>query len=85
MSLYITSVVYCKTFLHFMSSLINNCKKTNSESLSTPNSGVLNVEFALKLRIYRSLKSEICLLFPKDVFVNTAYSAQLPFIAGHSL
>ena len=29
--------------------------------LSTPKVGVLNVEFALKLRIYRSLKSLICL------------------------
>ena len=36
-------------------------KKNNSESVSTPKSGVLNVEFALKLRIYRSLKGEICL------------------------
>ena len=35
--------------------------KTYSESVSTPKSGVLNVEFALKLRNYRSLKSEICL------------------------
>ena len=35
-------------------------KKTNSKSVSTP-VGVLNVEFALKLRIYRSLNSLICL------------------------
>jgi len=40
-----------------------NKKKTNSENISrsTPKAGVLNVEFALKLRIYRSLKSTICL------------------------
>ena len=61
MFLNMTSVVYCRIFLHFMSSLINNLKKANSESVSTPKSGVLNVEFALKLRIYRLLKSEICL------------------------
>ena len=35
-------------------------KKTNSENVS-PKVGVLNVEIALKLRIYRSLKSLICL------------------------
>jgi len=39
-----------------MSSLIDNLKKTNSENVSTPKVGVLNIEFALKLRIYRSLK-----------------------------
>ena len=44
-----------------MSSLINNLKKTNSENVATPKSGVLNDEFAIKLRIYRLLKSEICL------------------------
>ena len=36
-------------------------KKTNSENVSTPKEGVLNVEFVLKLRIYKSLKSLICL------------------------
>ena len=30
-----TSVVYCRTFLNFMSSLFNNFKKTNSENVST--------------------------------------------------
>ena len=59
--------------------------------------GVLNVEFALKLRIYRSLslpsnllsqifkKFNMSQMNPKDVFHNTAYSVQLPYIAGHSL
>ena len=56
MFLCMTSVVYCRTFLHFMSTLFNNLKKTNSENVSTPKVGVLNVEFARKLRIYRSLK-----------------------------
>ena len=36
-------------------------KKTNSENVSAPKVGVLNVEFALKLRIYRSVKTLICL------------------------
>ena len=36
-------------------------KKTNSENVSTPKVGVLNIEFVFKLRIYRSLKSLICL------------------------
>ena len=36
-------------------------REANSENVSTPIVGVLNVEFALKLRIYRSLKSLICL------------------------
>ena len=36
-------------------------KKTNSENVSTPKVEVLNVEIALKLGIYRSLKSLICL------------------------
>jgi len=36
-------------------------KKTNSENVSTPKVGVLKDEFALKLRIKRSLKSLICL------------------------
>ena len=68
MFLYMTSVVYCRTFLHFMSSLFkiniyinDNLKKPYSENVSTPNVGVLIVEFSLKLRIYRSLKSLICL------------------------
>ena len=49
-----TSVVYPRTVFHLMSSLFNNFKKTNFENVSTPKVGVLNVEFALKLRIYRS-------------------------------
>ena len=36
-------------------------KKTNSENVLTPKVGVLNVEFALDLRIYKSLKSLDCL------------------------
>ena len=36
-----------------------NVLKTDYENVSTPKVGVYNVEFALKLRIYRSLKSFI--------------------------
>ena len=76
--------VVCRIFLHFMSSLINN-KKTNSESVSTPKIGVLNVGFALKLRIYRSLKSVICLKWIRSfrsfrqhcVLSSTTYLAPL--------
>jgi len=74
MFLNMTSVVYCRIFLHFMSSLINNLKKTNSESVSTPKSGVLNVEFALILRIYRLLKSEICLKWILKKFSTTLHT-----------
>jgi len=54
MFLYTKSAVYCITFFHFMSSLFNNFKKNNSTNVSTPKVGVLNIEFALKLRICRS-------------------------------
>ena len=36
-------------------------KKTNSENVSTPKVGDLNVAFALNLRIYRSLRGLKCL------------------------
>ena len=54
-----------------MSSLINNLKKTNSENVATPKSGVLNDEFAIKLRIYRLLNSEICLKWILKKFSTT--------------
>ena len=44
-----------------MLALFIEFKKSNSENVSTPKVNVLNVEFALKLRIYRSLESLICL------------------------
>jgi len=82
-----TSVVYCRTFLHFMSSLFNNLKKTNSENVSTPKVGVLNIEFVLKLRIYRSLKRLICLKWIRKKFSTTLHysttlhSLSLPLIS----
>ena len=69
-----TSVVYCRTFLHFMSTLFNNLKKTNSENVSTPKVGVLYIEFALKLRIYRSLKRLTCLKWIRKKFSTTMHS-----------
>ena len=81
MFLYMTSVVYCRSFLHFMSSLFHNLKKT----YPTPKVGVLNVEFELKLGIYRSLKSIIVSNESEKSFPQNAYSVQLPHIAGHSL
>ena len=51
----------------------------------TPRVGVLNVEFALKLRIYRSLKSLMSQMNPKEVFHITLYPVLLSYIAGHSL
>ena len=58
MFLHMTSVVYCIPLLHFMSSLFNNFKN-NSENVSTQKYD-LNVDFAFKLRIYRSLKRFLC-------------------------
>ena len=70
-----TSVVYCRTFLNLMSSLFSNLKKkTNSENISTPKVGVLNIEFALKLRIYRSLKRLICLKWIRKKLSTTLYT-----------
>ena len=42
---------YCIIFTLFSSTLFNNWNKTNSVNVSTPKVGVLNIEFALKLRI----------------------------------
>ena len=54
-----------------MSSFLKNKKKTNSENVSTPKVGVLNVEFALNLRIYRFLKSFKCLKWIRKKFSTT--------------
>ena len=49
-------------------------KKTNSENVSTPKVGVLNVEVALKFRIYRFLKSLICLNWIRKKFFTTLHT-----------
>jgi len=49
-------------------------KKTNSENVSTPKVGVLNIEFVFKLRIYRSLKSLICLKWIRKKFSTTLHT-----------
>jgi len=81
MFLYITlcriPVVYCRTSLHFKSSLFNNLRKTNSENISTPKVGVVNIEFTLKIRIHRSLKSFICLKWIRKKFSTTL---SVPFL-----
>ena len=64
--------------------LITDSKKTNSENVSILKVGVLNVEFALQLRIYKSLKSLICIKWIRKKLSTTLYT-QLPYIAGHSL
>ena len=83
MFLFMTSVVYCRTFLHFMS-LFNNLKKLILKTYpSTPKVGVFNVEFALKLRICRSLSvsNESERSFPQHCILSSTTS----YIAGHSL
>ena len=53
---------------------------------SPPKVGVLNVEFALKLRINRSWKKlYMPQMNPNEVFHNTAYAVQPPYIVGHSI
>ena len=49
-------------------------KKTNSENVSNPKVGVLNIEFALKLRIYRSLESFIRLKWIRKKLSPTLYT-----------
>ena len=46
---------------------------------------ILNVNYALKLINYTSWKRFISQMNPKEFFHNTAYSVQLPYIAGLSL
>ena len=71
-------------FLHFLSSLFNNLKN-NSEKVSTQ-----KYDFERRLcaqtqdlqifkKFYRSQMN------PKEFVHNTAYSVQLPYIAGQSL
>ena len=50
--------IFCRRYLII--------KRNYSENVSTPKVGVLNVEFAHNLRIYRSSKSLMCLMNPKE-------------------
>ena len=43
----------------------------------------MNVDFAEDLQIFK--KFNMSQMNPKEVFHNTAYSVQLPYIPGHSL
>ena len=74
MFLYMTSVVYCRTFFTFYDVVISWFKKTNSENVSTLKVGVLNVEFALDFRIYRSFKSVLCLKWIRNRFSTTLHT-----------
>ena len=55
-----------------------------SKRISTPKLGVLKVEFALKLRIYRSLKSCICLKWIRKKFSTTLHT-QFNYLTKRSL
>ena len=57
-----------------MLALFIEFKKSNSENVSTPKVNVLNVEFALKLRIYRSLEILLCLKWIGKKFSTTLYT-----------
>ena len=48
--------------------------QNNSENVSTLKVGVLNVEFALRLRIYRFLKSVICLKWIRKKLYTTLHT-----------
>ena len=58
---------------------MKNWKKNNSENVSTPKVGVLNVEFALNFRIYRSLKSFTCLKWIRKKF-STILHTQFSYL-----
>ena len=77
-------LVYRRIYLYFLSSLFKNKKKILKTYLSKRT--ILNVHFALKLRIYRFfIKFYMSQMNPKEFVHNTAYSDQLPYIASHSL
>ena len=86
MFLYMTSVVYCRTFLHFMLSLFkfNYLKKLILKTYP-PQSRSFERRICAQtqdLQIFK--KSNMSHMNPKEAFHNTAYSIQLPYIAGHS-
>ena len=64
-----TSVVYCRTFYIFLSSLFNNLKKTNFENLSTPKVRRMCAQ-TQDLQIFK--KFNMSQMNPKEVFHNTA-------------
>ena len=80
------SVVYCRIFLHFMPSFINNLKKKLILKTYPPQSRSFERRICAQtqdLQIFK--KFNMSQMNPKEVFHNTAYSVQLPYIAGHSL
>ena len=65
-----------------MSLLFNNLRKTNSENLSTPQSRSFErwiCDHTQDLQIFK--KFNMSQMNQKEIFHNTAYSVQLPYIA----
>ena len=80
-----TSIVYCRTFLHFMSSLFNNLKKLILKTYP-PQSRSFEHRICAQTQDLQIFKRfSMSQMNPKEVFHNTAYLVQLPYIAGHSL
>ena len=77
MFLYMASVVYCRTFLHFMSSILNNKKKLILETHPPQKRS-----FERRICRFTDLKKvNMIQMNPKEVFHNTANSVQLPYIS----
>ena len=69
-----------------MSSLFYNLKTNNSENLSTPQSKTFERQICAQTQDLQILKKfNMSQMNPKEVFHSTAYSVQIPYIAGHSL
>ena len=61
-------------------------KKTNSESVSTPQSRSFEHRICAQTQDLQIFKTfNMSQKNPKEAFNNTAYSVQLPYIAGHTL
>ena len=86
MFLFMTSVVYRRTFLPFMSTLFNNLKKLILKTYPPPQSRSFERRSYAQtqdLQIFK--KFNMSQMIPKEVFHKTAYSVQLPYVAGNSL
>jgi len=80
-----TFEVYFRTFSHLMSSLFKNLKKLILKTYS-PQSRSFDRQICAQTQDLQSFKKfYMSQMNPKEVFHSTAYSVQLPYIAGHSL
>jgi len=77
MFLYMTSVVYCRTFLHFMSSLyVVIIQKNKFWKRIHPQSGSFEHRICAQTRDLQIFKMfNISQMNPKEAFHNTAYSS----------